>query len=116
MYAHVLNHHSHVFFETLKDMKKGVIDLLNRNKKAQILIKGPHAFSFSKSRDHVIWMPDVYADIYQAFLYNEFKDVNDRVIYLDSMDMTVSTEEWHIHAEDYIIQAVVENMFDRVCT
>ncbi|XP_053380883.1 NXPE family member 3-like [Mercenaria mercenaria] len=116
MYAHVLNHHSHVFFETLKDMKKGIIGLLDRNKNAQVIIKGPHAYSFSRSSDHVIWMPDAYADIYQTFIYNEFKDINDRVIYLESLDMTVSSEQWHIHAEDYIIHAFAEQIFNRVCT
>ncbi|XP_060553999.1 NXPE family member 4-like isoform X2 [Ruditapes philippinarum] len=116
MYAHVLNHHSSVFFETLKDMKKGIIGLLDRNKNAHVIIKGPNAYSFSKSTDHVIWMPDAYSRIYQAFIINEFKDVKDRVIYLDTMDMTVSSEQWHIHVENYVVQAYIEQILNRICT
>lgn len=116
MYAHILNHHSSVFYETLKDMKKGIVSYLNRNKNSHIIIKGPNAYSFSKANDHVIWMPDAYSSIYQAFIYNEFKDINDRVIYLETMDMTVSSEQWHIHVEDHVVRAYIEQILKRVCT
>lgn len=114
-YAHLLNHHSHVFYETLKDMKRGILGVLERNKNAKIVIKGPHAFAFSKSEDHVMWMPDIYADIYQDFMYSEFKDISDQIVYLESMDMSVSTEQWHIHVEEYIVEAMLEQMFSHVC-
>lgn len=114
-YAHFLNYHSHVFYETLKDLKKGVIALLNRNPNVSIVIKGPHAYSFSKSTDHVIWMPDAYANVYQKLIHNEFRDLSDKVIYLETMDMTVSSEQWHIHSEDFIINSMVDNMLSLVC-
>lgn len=114
-YAHLLNYHSHVFLETLKDMKRGIIQLLQRNPHARVVIKGPHAFSFSKSEDHVIWMPDTYADIYTKYIYDEFTDIGDRIVYLNALDITIVTEQWHIHADNFVVQELASQMFDFVC-
>lgn len=115
VYAHVLNYHSHVFYDIVRDMRSAVLNIVRRNKRAHIVIKGPHAYSFSKSTDHVIWMPDAYADIYSQFLYDQFMGLHERVVYLNALDITIATEQWHIHAEDYVIQELVSSMFHFVC-
>ncbi|KAL4235814.1 Neurexophilin [Mactra antiquata] len=115
-YAHFLNYHSHVFYETLMDLKKGINDILARNYQVSIVIKGPHAYSFSKSPDHVIWMPDMYSKVYEKLILDVMKDLRHRIYYLESMDMTVCTGQWHIHAEQYVINSMVENMFSFVCS
>ena len=115
IYSHFLNYHSHVVFEAIREMKLAVKSLLSRNAHAHVVIKGPHAYSFSRSTDHVIWMPDAYAEVYTKFLYEQFKDIHDRVVYLNALDITIATEQWHIHSEDFIIQELLSAMLQCVC-
>ena len=115
LFAHFLNYHSHVYFESLQRLRKDISSLLDVHPNATIIIKGPHAFSFAKNTDSVLWMPDIYANIYQDLLYETFQHLNDRVIYLNSLDMTVSSEQWHIHSESYIIRELVLNALGYIC-
>ena len=114
-FSHFLSYHSHVFYETLQNMRKGIVDLFNRKSNVFIVIKGPHTFSFEESHISTMWMPDRYADYYQQFIYDAFSDLQDRVMFLECQDITISTEQWHIHSEEFIIDALVASIFDHVC-
>ncbi|KAH3858188.1 NXPE family member 1-like isoform X1 [Dreissena polymorpha] len=110
--AHFYNFHSHVFYEYVKEMKSTVEAVLKSHPRSFIVIKGPNAFSFSKSTDHFIWMPDSYAAVYEKFVRDVFSDLqSDRVMFLDMMDITVATEQWHIHSEKFIIHEKLSEIF-----
>ena len=115
VYAHVLGYHSHVYLDSIRDMKRGVLECVNRNPHAHVVVKGPSSYSFSKRSDHVAWMPDAYALPYAQWLYDEFMDVHDRVVYVNSLDITIATEQWFIHPEDYVVNELVYQMLNFVC-
>ena len=62
-----------------------------------------------------MWLPESYVEIYAKMIHEEFKDLSDRVIYLDSFDITVSTEQRSIHPETYIVNELSRNIFSYVC-
>ncbi|WAQ97875.1 NXPE4-like protein [Mya arenaria] len=115
IYAHTLNYHSRVFYSILKDLASVIRRIIADNDNTFVVLKGPHAFSFAKSKDHVIWMPDVYASIYTNFINDEFDDIKDRVMFLEALDMTIATEQWHIHSEKNIILQHVLQILEHVC-
>ncbi|KAH3885332.1 hypothetical protein DPMN_009326 [Dreissena polymorpha] len=111
-YAHFNNYHSHVFYEYVKEMKSTVEAILTSYPRSFIVIKGPHAFSFAKRTDHFIWMPDSYAAVYEKFVRDIFKDLkSDRLMFLDMMDITIATAQWHIHSEKFIIHEKLSEIF-----
>lgn len=115
IFAHLLNYHSHVYLESVREMKSAVVKLLGRNEHAFVVVKGPHSYSFSKSTDHVIWMPDAYAQPYDQFLREEFKDLHDRVVYINALDITIATEQWFIHPENFVVKELVARVLDFFC-
>jgi len=116
IYAHVVNYHSHVFYDIIKDLKSVVEHLLKYHPQAFVVIKGPHAYSFSKSSDHVLWMPDIYAQVYSQFTRDVFHDLKDRVMYLETLDMTVASEQFHIHADKTVIRQQLLRILDFACS
>jgi len=114
-YAHALNYHSHVFYDIINNLKSVVKEFLQTHRQTFVAIKGPHAFSFSKSTDQPLRMPDVYAQVYSQFIYDHFKDLHDRVMYVETLDMTVATEQYHIHAHRSLIRQQVFRMLEFAC-
>jgi len=116
VYAHVVNYHSHVFYDIMKDLKSVVEHLLRSHPNTFVAIKGPHAYSFSKSSDHVLWMPDIYAHIHSHFIWDIFRDLKNRIMYLETLDMTVASEQFSIHADKTVIRQQLLRILDFACS
>lgn len=82
--------------------------LLKRAPLVAIFIKGPHAFTF---RDHVLPV-DYMARKHKQIWFEEFKDVRDKVVYLDNWDMTVGSENVHSHPN---VLDMFRNLFAHIC-
>ena len=116
MFTHTLNYHSHVYLHSIKAMKSGVLELLKQHPRAVVVIKGPHAFAFSQVSSHVIRQPDAYVEPYTQFLKEEFKDLHERVVYLNALDITIATEQWDIHSQDFVVHDLVNRLFYFYCS
>ena len=115
VYAHILGYHSHVYLHSIKAMGQGVQKFVKRNLRAQVFIKGPHAYSFTNRTDHVSWMPDAYAYPYAQLLYDVFKGLHDRVFYLNALDITIATEQDFIHPDEYVVKELVKQVLGFFC-
>ena len=114
-YGHLLSYHSSVFRNLMKNVRKSVEALIKRIKTVKIVIKGPHAWTFQRKDYQALWMIDAYAKIYQDIIYEEFKSLQDKVMFLDCLDMTIACENNHIHASDNTIQQLVDQVFYHIC-
>ena len=56
----------------------------------------------------------MYAKVYQNIIHEEFRTLQDKVMYLDCMDMTIADENDNIHASDTVEQ-MMDQLFYHVC-
>ena len=114
-YAHLLSYHSSVFRNLMKTVRKSVQDLLNRHPTVKVIIKGPHTWAFEKASYQTMWMIDPYAKVYQDIIQEEFRVLQDKVMFLDCLDMTIATENSHIHVSENTVQQLIDQMFHYTC-
>ena len=115
-YAHLLSYHSSVFRNLMKTVRKSVARLLARNPNVKIVIKGPHSWAFEKADYQTMWMIDMYANVYQDIIHEEFRTLQDKVMYLDCLDMTIADENDHIHASGNTVEQMIDQMFYHICS
>ena len=99
----------------MKSVSKSVTELLVRNPNVKIVIKGPHSWAFEKSDYQTMWMIETYAKVYQDIIHDEFRMIQDKVMYLDCLDMTIADESNHVHSSDNSIDQMIDQMFYHVC-
>ena len=114
-YAHTLSYHSSVFRNIMKRVRQSVEALLKRHPTVKIVIKGPHSWAFEKADYQTMWMIDAYAKVYQDIIVEEFKALQDHVMFLDCLDMTIANENNHIHVSANTIEQLIDQMFYHVC-
>lgn len=114
-YAHLLSYHSSVFRNLMKNIRKSVTELLLRNPTVKIIIKGPHSWAFEKAAYQSMWMIDAYAEVYQDIIQEELRMLQDKILFLDCLDMTIADENNHIHASDNTIEQLIDQMFYHIC-
>ena len=99
----------------MRTVRQSVAELLKRNPKVKIVIKGPHSWAFEKADYQTMWMIDMYAKVYQDIIHEEFRTLQDHVMYLDCMDMTIADENDNIHASDNTVEQMIDQLFYHVC-
>ena len=108
-YAHLLSFHYSVYQMRMRTISNSVRKLLRRNKNAKIFIKGPHTFySFYDKFDY-------YGYLFKHIIYKEFKDLHNKVFFLDQTDMTIATDTRSMHPTDEVVQASVSQMLNHIC-
>ena len=100
----------------MKTVRKSVARLLARNPNVKIVIKGPHSWAFEKADYQTMWMIDMYANVYQDIIHEEFRTLQDKVMYLDCLDMTIADENDHIHASGNTVEQMIDQMFYHICS
>ena len=107
MYSHVIYWHPSVFQDRMRAVSRSIKHFLNRNKDAKVLVKGPHTFTNTS----MSYFSYVYSDI----LKEEFKDLYDKVMFMDQADMTVAKENRELHPPRDISEEAVRQFLGYVC-
>ena len=106
LYSHFTSYHMTVLRWRMSSISKSVKEYLNLNKNAKIFIKGPHTHKY-------IWC--IFAHVYREIIFEEFKDLYDKVYYLDQADMTIATANEEVHPPDNTVGASVKRMLSYLC-
>lgn len=110
-YFHISMFHQNVFRNKIIKLKKSVTQLLRRNSRVQVLIKGPQ---FYRELDRIRWN-DFYAYEYTNILFDVFKHLHDRVVFLNNIDPTAALRLRPIHPPDFFVSGMVDVMLSYVC-
>jgi len=109
LFMHVLPYHVNVFRIKMLKIRESVEDLLSRNDKVQIYIKGPH--SFERSPNGPFLLNDFFGYAYINIIFDTFKNLRDKVIYLNNVDATDALRIKACHPPEHVVAAMVEQMF-----
>lgn len=113
IYLHIMAYHHDVFKTKMTKIKWSVENLLRRNNKAQVFIKAPHSFL-----EYAVDSPrfnDWPAYVFTNILFEVFKDLHDKVIFLNNMDATDALQIVQEHPPENVQAAMVEQMLSYVC-
>ena len=99
MFAHIIYYRSEIF----RDRMEAILD---RNKDVMILVKGPHTYSNIRN-----YMYYVYRDI----IKEEFKELCDRVVFMEQGDMTIAKKNKALHPAIDIVKEAVRQLIGYIC-
>ena len=111
---HVWAHRAHgriaEFRNEVKHIHGEVVNLLQRSPGVDVFIKGSHSVTYQPS------MPFDYLHLVFYGLWKSiFRDIQDRVIYLDFWDLTVGNRNVLVHPEIHTVKDMVNVMLSHVC-
>ncbi|XP_069104546.1 NXPE family member 4-like isoform X2 [Argopecten irradians] len=111
-FGHIARCCDHVVFrEHVRNAKTALIKLLERSPDVQIFIKGPHLMKYI----HIL-PPFAYIGMYvEQVLLEEFRDLTDKIIYLEQWDMSVAIENVNIHPEPILDKVSLNNLVNFAC-
>ncbi|OWF54114.1 NXPE family member 3-like [Mizuhopecten yessoensis] len=99
------------FRKHITSAKDAIVRLLRRSPHSSILIKGPHSYTY-----RIFLEPfDYISRIYGQILYEEFRDLQDKVYYIDQWDATVGNENIDIHPNVSFNPLMVNFVFSFIC-
>ena len=110
MFSHLSAYHHDVFRDRIAHISKSVHSILKINKEAKILIKGGNTF-----RDFRQQNTEYYGYVYRQITTEEFRGLYDKVVYLDSKDMTIAREVEPVHPDETVVTEMVNQMLSYVC-
>ncbi|XP_069104857.1 NXPE family member 4-like isoform X2 [Argopecten irradians] len=111
-FAHIARCCDHIALrEHVRAAKVSIVKLLKRSPDVQIFIKGPHLITFLNARK-----PYAYIGMFvEQVLLEEFKDLTDKIIYLDQWDMSVAKENVNIHPKTVLDDISLNNLINFAC-
>ena len=110
-FNHLIRYHHSVFQIRMRKISNSARRLLQRNPNTKIFIKGPHTFNNKRNIDL-----DYHGYLFKHIIYEEFKDLHDKVFFLDQTDMTIAKALQSVHPNEDIIRASVYQMLGFICT
>ncbi|XP_033733102.1 NXPE family member 3-like [Pecten maximus] len=110
-YAHLARTTPQQYREHVTSAKLAVVRLLKRSPDSKILVKGPHSYT----HDYFVEPFDYTSRIYIQILYEEFKDLQHRVYFIDQWDATIANENFNIHPEASLDPIMVNFAFSFIC-
>ena len=111
MYFHLVFYHYSVFKQRMQTISKAVARAIEKNERVTVLIKGP---STCKQLDRE-YVNDYYGYVYKDIIREAFKDLYDKVVFLDMQEMTTAKRTPDIHPPPDEVREAVHQMLDYVC-
>ncbi|XP_041370386.1 NXPE family member 3-like isoform X2 [Gigantopelta aegis] len=99
------------FERQIKAFVRSATSLMARAPNVKIIVKGFHAF-----RDGYVWFDDYWALVYKSILDKYVAPIQDKVIYLNNWDMTMSGENADFHNSETMDKVMVHNALGHICT
>ncbi|XP_033759262.1 NXPE family member 3-like [Pecten maximus] len=110
-YAHLARTTPQQYREHVTSAKQAVVRLLKRSPHSKILVKGPHSYTYN----YFVEPFDYISRIYSQILYEEFKDLQDNVYFIDQWDATIANENFDIHPKPALDPIMVNFAFSFIC-
>ena len=86
----------------------------SRNKEVFIAFRGPHIIAVEWAENHSLG-GDVQSLFYHELIKEVFRDLKDRVIFLDGWKMSIAIENTQVHPSDDIPRAMVNTLLSYIC-
>ena len=80
--------------------------LLGENNNVRILVKGPHTFNNILAYKYCM---------YRSIVKEAFKDLYDRVVFMEQGDMTIAKNNKYIHPDIGIVREAVRQLLGFIC-
>ena len=112
-FMHIVPYHHSVFRERMRRLSNAVKDFLQRNKRAKVLIKGPHTYFNTPAASQRL--SDYFGYLYRDIMYEEFLGLHDKVIYMDQKDMTIAKALTWNHPPVEVVREAIYQMFSYIC-
>lgn len=111
LYIHFSQAHTAVYVLHVRDTARAVKRLLRRKPDVKVFIRGPHAVGGNM----YCLTGDYHAERCLRVLRHEFRELRDRVFFLNAWDMTVANENSDIHPSWETVKAITRLMLSNVC-
>ncbi|XP_060067795.1 NXPE family member 3-like [Ylistrum balloti] len=111
MYLHLARTVSEEYRAHVKEAKRGIDRLLKRAPNAAVFVKGPHAVTAPAFQAPV----DYIRQVQEQILHEEFKDIIDKVVFLNQWDMTAGSASVPIHPNKEILCSMVDLFISYLC-
>lgn len=111
VFNHISIYHHETFKNKVLGIKNNLVELLKRNPKVQFLIKGPHTYQqLDKLRKG-----DFYVYEFTNILFEVFEDLHDKVVFMNNVDTSDALKLSEVHPPEFVVSAMVDQMFSYVC-
>ncbi|XP_033733103.1 NXPE family member 3-like [Pecten maximus] len=110
-YAHLARTTPQQYREHVTSAKHAVVRLLKRSPDSKILVKGPHSYTYN----YFVEPFDYISRIYSQIIYEEFKDLQHKIYFIDQWDATIANENFDIHPKPALDPIMVNFAFSFIC-
>ncbi|XP_033732951.1 NXPE family member 3-like [Pecten maximus] len=110
-YGHLTRTTPKQYRDHVTSAKHAVVRHLKRSPHSNIFIKGPHSFTYN----YFLEPFDYISRVYRQILYEEFKDLQDKVYFIDQWDATVGMENLDIHPKASLNPIMANFVFSFIC-
>ncbi|XP_060067942.1 NXPE family member 3-like [Ylistrum balloti] len=111
LYYHLTRTTLSVFRALVKDARAGVDRLLARAPDSQIIIQGPHSFTYKDVLEPIDYLRRCHEEIW----FQEFNGIHDKVFYVGHWDRTAGMANVNVHPDDYVTKDLVNEMLSYIC-
>lgn len=109
---HVIRIMPKVFRAHVRSLKHGLKRLFERNSKAKVFIKGPHS---SNTSSLIFLAVDYNRKVIEQILYEELRELHNKVVYLDGWDLTTGMENVDLHPKENTVNDMVDDFMGHLC-
>ncbi|CAL1532346.1 unnamed protein product, partial [Lymnaea stagnalis] len=113
-FVHMMQSHLAVVHARLKSARRAIESLLKRNPDAFVAIRGPHVSSYDWVANHATGA-DNLGTFYLGIIQEEFRDLSDRVLFLDGWGMTLALENAFLHPVDQVPKEMIRTLLAFHC-
>ena len=106
MFSHLKHYRSEIFQERMNAISSSVGRLLVRNKNVRVLVKGPHTYFNTFAYKYYM---------YRAIIKDAFKDLYDRVVFMEQGDMTLAKHNRYSHPDIDTVREAVRQLLGFIC-
>ncbi|KAH9515780.1 hypothetical protein Btru_011990 [Bulinus truncatus] len=113
-FLHAMLSHLSVVHSRLQTLKTSIRNLSLRNPDVLFAIRGPHVSSFEWDHNHAIG-GDNLGKFYVQIIQEIFRDLRDKIVYLDGWGMSLALENADYHPTDRIPQEMIQTLLSFRC-
>lgn len=113
-YLHPSRTHPEALYARLRRLKLVIESYLKRNPSAHVFIRGPHVTTVEVPRNHMLG-GDVFGAFHVEAFLKIFRDIRDRVIFLDGWDISISLENANHHPPHKFTLAMIRTFLSYMC-
>ena len=106
MFTHLKHYRSEIFQDRMNALSRSVGRLLDRSKNVRVLVKGPHTYFDTFAYKYYM---------YRAIIKEAFKDLYDRVVFMEQGDMTLAKHNLYTHPDSDTVREAVRQLLGFIC-